>query len=128
MVQLDMIGIVASDLEASVAFYRQLGLDFPDPDGPYVEATTRGGIRVSINDRKMVEEIAGPVELGGHSVGLAFLCDDPQHVDRMFADLTAQGYKPNLEPFDAFWGQRYAAVFDPDGHSVDLFAPLSDNG
>jgi uncharacterized glyoxalase superfamily protein PhnB len=28
------------------------------------------------------------------------------------------------EPWDAFWGQRYAAVGDPDGNLIDLFAPL----
>ena len=28
------------------------------------------------------------------------------------------------EPFDAFWGQRYATVRDPDGNAVDLFAAL----
>ncbi|MGB5655838.1 MAG: glyoxalase, partial [Acidimicrobiia bacterium] len=27
-------------------------------------------------------------------------------------------------PFDAFWGQRYATVLDPDGNGVDLFAPI----
>jgi uncharacterized glyoxalase superfamily protein PhnB len=29
-----------------------------------------------------------------------------------------------LAPWDAFWGQRYATVLDPDGNSVDLFAAL----
>lgn len=123
MVQLDMIGIVAKDVQASVEFYRQLGIDFPDPEGPYVEATLRGGIRVSINAAEMVKGIYGDVETGGHSVGLAFLCDSPANVDQMFADLTAKGYKAKLEPFDAFWGQRYATVLDPDGNAVDLFAP-----
>jgi hypothetical protein len=28
------------------------------------------------------------------------------------------------EPWDAFLGQRYAVVSDPDGNHVDLFAPL----
>ena len=28
------------------------------------------------------------------------------------------------EPWDAFWGQRYAQVRDPDGNPVDLYAPL----
>jgi uncharacterized glyoxalase superfamily protein PhnB len=28
------------------------------------------------------------------------------------------------EPWDAFWGQRYAVVADPDGNHVDLYAPL----
>ena len=31
-------------------------------------------------------------------------------------------------PFDAFWGQRYATVHDPDGNPVDLFAPLPATG
>jgi uncharacterized glyoxalase superfamily protein PhnB len=123
MIQLDMIGITAEDVQASVAFYRLLGVDFPDPEGPYVEATLRGGIRISINDKKMVEEVYGVAETGGHTIGLAFLCDSPEHVDQMFAALTAKGFKAKLEPFDAFWGQRYATVHDPDGNPVDLFAP-----
>jgi catechol 2,3-dioxygenase-like lactoylglutathione lyase family enzyme len=129
MVQLDMIHIVAKDMAASVAFYRQLGIDFPDPEGPYVETLLRGGIRISINDAEMVRGIYGGVESGGHGVGVAFLCDSPAHVDELFADLTRKGYKAKLEPFDAFWGQRYAAVHDPDGNVVDLFAPnpLSQN-
>ena len=40
--------------------------------------------------------------------------------------LVAAGYQGGKEPWDAFWGQRYAQVFDPDGNSVDLFAPLAD--
>jgi uncharacterized glyoxalase superfamily protein PhnB len=41
------------------------------------------------------------------------------------AKLVAAGYRSHLAPFDAFWGQRYATVFDPDGNPVDLFAPLT---
>jgi hypothetical protein len=33
----------------------------------------------------------------------------------------SHGYKA---PWDAVWGQRYAVIHDPDGNSVDLFAPL----
>ena len=35
----------------------------------------------------------------------------------------APNWAAKLEPFDAFWGQRYATVLDPDGNAVDLFAP-----
>ncbi len=38
--------------------------------------------------------------------------------------LVADGYENHLDPFDAFWGQRYASVRDPDGNAVDLFAAL----
>lgn len=62
---------------------------------------------------------------GGHRVGLSFLCDSPGEVDMTHTDLVNSGYRSYVEPFDAFWGQRYATVFDPEGNPVDLFAPLS---
>jgi uncharacterized glyoxalase superfamily protein PhnB len=61
---------------------------------------------------------------GGHRITLAFLCDSPAEVDARHASLVAAGHENRLEPFDAFWGQRYATVLDPDGNPVDLFAPL----
>ena len=36
----------------------------------------------------------------------------------------AAGGKMHMEPMDAFWGQRYAQVQDPDGTVVDLYAAL----
>jgi len=45
-------------------------------------------------------------------------------VDRLYRELTAAGAHGYKEPWDAFWGQRYAQVHDPDGNVVDLFAPL----
>ena len=34
------------------------------------------------------------------------------------------GFVVVTEPWDAFWGQRYAIVADPDGYMSDLFAAL----
>ncbi|HZD98061.1 MAG TPA: VOC family protein, partial [Micromonosporaceae bacterium] len=34
------------------------------------------------------------------------------------------GSHGHKEPWDAFWGQRYSMISDPDGNSVELFAPL----
>jgi hypothetical protein len=39
--------------------------------------------------------------------------------------LTSAGHTGHKEPWDAFWGQRYAEVLDPDGNLIDLFAPLA---
>ena len=38
--------------------------------------------------------------------------------------LVAAGHRSHRAPWDAFWGQRYATVLDPDGNAVDLFAAL----
>ena len=39
------------------------------------------------------------------------------------AGIRDAGFTVVKEPWDAFWGQRYAIVADPDGYMVDLFAP-----
>ena len=39
--------------------------------------------------------------------------------------LVKAGAEAHKEPWDAFWGMRYAIVHDPDGNSVELFCPTS---
>lgn len=120
-----MIGIVTKDIAASLKFYRELGLDAPETfEGPYCEMTLEGGIRLSWNDVEMAKSLGGYVEPRGQPIGLAFLCDGPADVDSRYRYLIQAGYPSEKEPFDAFWGQRYAQVRDPDGNVVDLFAPL----
>ena len=57
-------------------------------------------------------------------ISLAFLCDGPDEVDRVYDAIRDAGHGVERPPFDAFWGQRYATVLDPDGNSVDLFAAV----
>lgn len=126
MIRLDMIGLVVKDMAESIRFYRTLGLEVPDPDGgPYHEVTLDGGVRLSWNDVEMVKEIdPDHVEPVGQGMSLAFLCDSPAAVDERYAAALAAGFQGKREPWDAFWGQRYAQVTDPDGNVVDLFCPL----
>jgi predicted lactoylglutathione lyase len=124
-VKLDAIGIVSKDLKESVKFYRLLGLDFPDSDEDHLEAVIQTGLRVMLDSEQMMKKLNPEwVKPAGQGIVLAFLCGSPQDVDQMFRKITSSGFKGNKEPWDAFWGQRYASVFDPDGNSVDLFAPL----
>jgi catechol 2,3-dioxygenase-like lactoylglutathione lyase family enzyme len=123
-----IIGLVVSDMARSLAFYRQLGVEVPEADDqPHVEAPIAEGVRLAFDTAETVRsydpswiEPAG----GGHRIGLAFRCDGPAEVDRVYADLVGAGYEGHREPWDAFWGQRYAVIHDPDGNSVELFAPL----
>ena len=130
--RLDLIGLVVENIDASVAFYRRLGLEFPDPPDPeghgHVEATLPGGIRFALDKVETIREFDSTwtKPSGGHQIGVAFLCDSPKAVDELFKELTQEGVQVHKEPWDAFWGQRYAQVKDPDGNVVDLFAPLGD--
>ncbi|MFF4853231.1 VOC family protein [Streptomyces sp. NPDC001194] len=124
--RLDMIGLVVSDMAASLAFYRRLGLDLPAgaEDQPHVEAVLPGGLRIGWDTEDVIRSFdpSWTRPAGGDRLGLAFLCGSPAEVDAVYAELTDAGYEGRLEPWDAFWGQRYAVVLDPDGCGVSLFA------
>ncbi|WP_433201027.1 VOC family protein [Nocardia sp. CA-107356] len=126
--QLNVIGIVVSDMAASLAFYRCLGLAFPEgADGEgHIEATLPGGVRVALDTEAVVKSFHAdwqrPTAAG--RIGLAFQCADPAEVDAVYSELVDAGYHGELKPWDAFWGQRYATILDPDGNGVDLYAPL----
>lgn len=125
-VTLEALGIVVKDLEASVAFYEMLGVPRPaDMEGPHVESTLPNGLRIMWDTIELIREIdphwQDPV---GNRIGLAFHCGTPAAVDEVYAKVVAAGYKGTREPWDAFWGQRYAQLSDPDGNIVDVFAPL----
>jgi catechol 2,3-dioxygenase-like lactoylglutathione lyase family enzyme len=127
--RLGVIGVVVSDMAGSLAFYRRLGLEIPaDGDGaPHVEAELPGGLRLAFDTEDTIRSFDGswqPPAGGGHRVALAFACDDPADVDATYAALTGSGSVGHLPPWDAFWGQRYAIVLDPDGNHIELYAPL----
>jgi catechol 2,3-dioxygenase-like lactoylglutathione lyase family enzyme len=124
MPQLDLIGIVVEDMPRSLAFYRRLGLDVaPDADSqPHVEVALPGGLRLAWDTLETIRsfdpDFAQPSASG---ISLAFLMESSAALDAAYEELREHGHKP---PWDAFWGQRYAILHDPDGNTVDLFAPL----
>lgn len=127
--KLNVIDVIVSDIEPAIAFYARLGLDFkvdekyPDHAG----CDLPGGLHLMLD----TEKFRGGTQSGGWSrpTGdprsfLAFECADPAAVDAKYGELTDAGYTGVQEPWDAFWGMRYATVLDPDGNGVDLYCPL----
>ena len=131
MPRLAAVGVVVSDLGRAVDFYRRLGLAFPEGAGDsehgHAEAELPGGLRFMLDTEETIRSFAPDWSppTGGHRIAPAFLCDSPEDVDRVHDELVAAGGESHKAPWDAFWGQRYAEVRDPDGNVLDLFAPLS---
>ena len=125
MPRLDAFGMVVSDMAATLDFYRLLGIEVPEgaEAEDHVELELDGGVRLMFDSAELVSSISEwQPPSGGHRMGLAVRCDSPAEVDDTHRRLVEAGYRSHLEPFDAFWGQRYATVFDPDGTPVDLYA------
>ena len=133
--KLDAISIITSDMPAAITFYSALGLELADggPDAPHTEFSS-GSLRILLDTEAVVlgidSEWTRPT--GGNKMSLAFDCSTAEAVDATFAKLTGRGDGGSdpvagvvHEPWDAFWGQRYAVVSDPDGNTVDLFAALT---
>jgi uncharacterized glyoxalase superfamily protein PhnB len=122
------IGLVASDLPRTLAFYRSLGLDIPPEadEAPHVELALAAGFRLMIDPADTIRSFdpGWSAPTGSHRAALAFECDSPADVDDVYAKVVADGFDGHLAPFDAVWGQRYASLVDPDGNGVDLFAAL----
>ena len=43
-----------------------------------------------------------------------------QDVDLFYQHIISQGLKPEFEPTDAPWGERYFQILDPMGHEISL--------
>lgn len=127
--RLDFIGIVVSDMARALAFYRALGLPIPEgaESEDHVEITLPSGLRLGWDTEELVRSLdPGWTQPKGNRIGLAFECGSPSGVNETYGKLTDLGYIGLKAPWDAFWGQRYAQIADPDGTTLDLFASLEE--
>jgi uncharacterized glyoxalase superfamily protein PhnB len=122
---LDSVGIVSSDLARSRAFYRLLGVEIAEGDD-HVEATMPNGMRLMLDTEDVLRSFRPDwTRATGNQLALAFACESPAEVDAVYARVVEAGFEGEKEPWDAFWGYRYAQLRDPDGVPVDLFAALA---
>ena len=119
-------GIVVSDMARSIAFYRSLGMDVPEtPDEGHVETFLPNGVRFMLDSEDVIRSFDSEwARQTGNQISIAFECGSAAEVDETYARIVGAGFHGEKEPWDAFWGQRYAQLRDPDGVPVDLYAAL----
>ena len=125
--KLDAISVASANFEATARFYSLLGFAFPafGPEAKHLEALTPAGeVRLMIDDRQLMKSITGKDPTPSTHSSFAVKCESPAQVDAAVAAIRDAGFVVVREPWDAFWGQRYAVVADPDGYASDLFAVL----
>lgn len=125
--KLDAVGVTSSDIRKSVEFYKILGFEFDEFDDgeQHVESVVKeGSIRLMIDHKELMESLLGEEPKPGNHASFAIAYESANEVNEIVRNLIDSGFKVKKEPFDAFWGQRYAMVVDPEGYTVDLYAKL----
>ena len=127
-ITLHTVGITVKDLGKSLSFYRTLGLAIPDgqDNEHHVEFTSEDGYSIGfIPETTMLHTNPNwQAPSGDNRISLQFACKTPAEVNETHHKLIAAGHPSFKEPWDAFWGQRFAQVIDPDGNNVAFFADL----
>lgn len=126
---LHMLNLVVDDMQASLDFYRRLGVVVPhgeDAAGAHVQLRMAGGLSLELDTAESVRlwHAAWRADPASARVVIGFSLPAREAVDERYAELTAAGYTGRQSPFDAFWGARYAIVADPDGNDVGLMSPI----
>ncbi len=121
---LDAVGIVSKDIKQSVNFYKLLGVSFKEVSADHWEGNTEKGVRIMLDSIDLIQKLNPQykAELKGSGMVLCFKQSSPKKVDELYNHIVELGFKGLKSPWDAFWGQRYSSVLDPDGNQVDIFA------
>ncbi len=129
---LDQVSVIAHDVDATVAFYRLLGVDIPEESIWRTESGAQHvgaggeGVDFDIDSERFAPQFVaaweGASDLAGRVI-VGFRVETRAAVDERFAAMTAAGFRGLQPPFDAFWGARYAVVEDPDGVAVGIMSP-----
>lgn len=116
-----MPAITATDLQASVAWYRDiLGFtvaeEYKDKEGRVMGVQLKAGaVQLMLGQDDFAK---GRDRQKG--AALRFFCTTAQDVDQLAAAIKERGGKLAHEPTDQPWGTRDFGVVDPDGFNISI--------
>jgi catechol 2,3-dioxygenase-like lactoylglutathione lyase family enzyme len=134
----DQVNLVVEDVDAAVAFYRALGMAVRFDSGEWPQGSSARHVALD-NGAGAIFELDNPAmariyhagwrspDPEGRPMVLGFSLPSREAVDEHYWQLTAAGYAGRQEPYDAFFGARYAVVRDPAGNDVGLMSPLDEH-
>jgi catechol 2,3-dioxygenase-like lactoylglutathione lyase family enzyme len=118
---LDHVGLIVTDLDASLAFYQRLGLEVLRTSGPNAEGVRSAVVRVGRQELNVFSR-PGLVAAGKESpVGMDHFClrMEAASVDELIADLRQAGLDIVRGPVKRRDGTSLF-LSDPDGVRVEL--------
>jgi catechol 2,3-dioxygenase-like lactoylglutathione lyase family enzyme len=124
---MDLLGVYlfVRDLDASLDFYRLLGLPIEQVSPVFARATLPNGAAIEFGCAELTrsydpnwQEPTGP---GTNTIN--FELPSRKAVDETYHAVVEAGYSAHLAPCDPPWEARFAIVDDPDGNVIGLHSP-----
>jgi uncharacterized glyoxalase superfamily protein PhnB len=113
--RLSAVTLATHDMRRAVRFYRMLGFEMLCGGEEAAFTSFRAG-------KNFLNLIAAPADREWSWWGRIIFYDSD--VDGLYRRVVAAGYRPQAEPRDAPWGERYFHLTDPDGHELSFAWPL----
>lgn len=129
--ELYMIGLVVQDMNASLEFYRRLGLAIPEGSEKksHVEVKMGSGLTFFLDSNPTrwdpgfgKQSDPRRAEADRYPMILEFYVKDRAAVEAKYTELTGFGYQGYRSPYETPMGTYFAMVKDPDGNTVLLSA------
>ena len=121
--------LVVSDSKKAIEFYKKAFgakeiYQFPGPNGKIMHAMIQiGDSIIMMSDEFPDMGARSPKSIGGTPITIHLYVDN---ADKIFNQAVNAGAKVTMPIMDAFWGDRYGLVADPDGHSWAIATPKKD--
>ncbi|MEI6462919.1 MAG: VOC family protein [bacterium] len=125
--RISSVSVTTKDMNKSIEFFKILGFQFDESKvkEQHVENIWKDNdTKLMIDTEDMIKSILGYVPIASNCSTFAILFDSVNEIDVIANNLKSSGFEIVKEPWNAFWGQRYCIVKDPNGHMIDLYAYL----
>jgi catechol 2,3-dioxygenase-like lactoylglutathione lyase family enzyme len=130
---LDQLNLVSRDIDATIGFYRLLGVKLPKKavwrtanGAHHVSFPLANGLSLDFDSPALARAYNKGYRSSarGGNVVIGFSVKTRRSVDNTYAKLTKAGHRGLQPPWDAFWGSRYAIVADPNGNHIGIMSPV----
>ena len=118
---IDNIGICASDLARSAAFYEKLGFSEAYRNDRGVMMSSEGvHLFLFVTRKPNPPSVGRELGLFRNPPGIDHISFTVTDIDALYAKLSADGVQFAGEPEDQSWGARMVGLMDPDGNNLYL--------
>ncbi len=127
--ELYMVGVIVSDMERAVEFYRRLGLEIAEGSEKQEHVEVKMGeltFFLSTRHANAKWDPAARDPAGGYRIILEFYLEKRAALEAKYEEMIGFGYESHCAPYDVTPELRFAMVDDPDGNTILLSASAAE--